>query len=152
MIRKFPDSFLRKKAAKVNKVTEKHGHILSDMLKTMYLNQGVGLAATQVGLALQLVVIDIGTGPIKLINPTVLKRRGIGISEEGCLSVPGTCVKIKRAKTVDIAYLDETGEAQHLKCEGLLARAVQHEIDHLCGKLIIDYLNPVKRLFLKKGK
>lgn len=152
MIRKFPDSFLRKKATKVSKVTEKHCQILSDMLKTMYLNNGIGLAATQVGLDAQLAVIDIGNGPIKLVNPIVFRRKGKDVNEEGCLSVPDTYVKVKRAKTVEIAYLDEKGQAQHLKCEGLLARAVQHEIDHLCGKLIIDYLSPIKRLFLKKGK
>ena len=148
-IKKFPDPILRKKAAKVFKVTSQERDILNEMAKAMYLAQGVGLAASQVGIDKQLAVIDVGDGLIKLINPVVAKKEGSELLEEGCLSVPGILVKVKRARMVTVNFLDETGSAKHLSADGLLARALQHEIDHLTGVLIIDYLNPVKKLLLK---
>ncbi|MCX5678187.1 MAG: peptide deformylase [Candidatus Omnitrophica bacterium] len=149
-IRKFPESILRKKAAKVGKVTEDERSILSEMADVMYLSQGVGLAAVQVGIDKQLAVIDIGEGLIKLVNPVIVKKDGIEAQEEGCLSCPGLTVKIKRAKKVVVNFLNENGDFIELKAEGLLARAVQHELDHLLGKLIIDYLSPVKKLLARK--
>jgi peptide deformylase len=122
------------------------------MAETMYLNSGVGLAANQVGIEKQLAVIDVGNGLVKLINPIVVKSEGAEVQEEGCLSVPGVVVKVKRAKRVIIDYLNETGEACRLSAEGLFARAIQHELDHLSGRLIVDYMNPLTKLFLKKGK
>ena len=98
VIKKFPDPFLRKKASKVLKVTSCERDILAEMAKLMYLSQGVGLAAIQVGIDKQLAVIDVGSGLIKLINPVIVKRDGIEMLEEGCLSVPGINVKIKRAR------------------------------------------------------
>lgn len=149
-IRKIPDSILRKKAAKVDKVSDKEKKVLADMAETMYLNQGVGLAAVQVGIDRQLAVIDVGDGLIKLINPVIVKKDGQETQEEGCLSVPEVTVKIKRAKTVHVNFLNEEGEVMQLRAEGLLARAIQHEIDHLSGILIIDHLNPIQKLLLKK--
>ena len=113
------------------------------MAKLMYLSQGVGLAAQQVGIDKQLAVIDIGNGLIKFINPVIIKRQGIDLLEEGCLSVPGVSIKVKRAKSVTVHFLDEEGSVQQLHADGLLARALQHELDHLAGVLIIDYVNPV---------
>jgi peptide deformylase len=149
-IRKFPEPILRKHAGKVSKVGPSERKLLQDMAETMYLNSGVGLAANQVGVDAQIAVIDIGDGLIKLINPSIVKREGQETVEEGCLSVPGTHVKVRRSAKVVVNFLDEEGNAAQLKAEGLLARAIQHEADHLSGRLIIDHLNPIKRLFLKK--
>ncbi len=150
VIKKFPDPFLRKKASKVLKVTPCEKEILADMAKAMYLSQGVGLAAIQVGINKQLAVIDIGNGLIKLINPVITKKGGRESLEEGCLSVPGINVKVKRSKTVTAHFLDEYGNVRQLHADGLLARALQHELDHLAGTLIIDYANPVKKILLRR--
>lgn len=149
VIKKYPDPFLRKKARKVERVTEIEKDLLSQMTEVMYLSGGVGLAANQVGINKQLVVVDIGKGLIKLVNPVITKKRGSVIQEEGCLSVPENCIKVKRSKEITVKYLDENGDARQLRSEGLLARVIQHETDHLSGKLIIDYLNPIKRLLIK---
>lgn len=148
VIKKFPDPILRKKASKVLKVTSREKDTLCAMAKLMYLSQGVGLAAQQVGIDKQLAVIDIGDGLIKCVNPVIVKREGRELLEEGCLSVPTVTVKIKRAKSITVHFLDEEGNAQVLTADGLLARAFQHEIDHLAGVLIIDYVNPVKKILL----
>ena len=150
-IKKFPDPFLRKIASKVVKVTSGEKEILAEMAKIMYLSQGVGLAATQVGINKQLAVIDVGNGLLKLINPVIVKRCGRESLEEGCLSVPGISIKIKRSRTVTAHFLDEDGNAQQLHADGLLARALQHELDHLDGTLIIDYVNPVKKMLLRRA-
>ena len=149
-IRKFPETVLRKKAAKVAKVTESERSILSEMAKTMYMSQGVGLAAVQVGIDKQLAVIDVGDGLIKMVNPVIIRKDGIEKQEEGCLSCPGVSVNIKRAKRVVVSFMDENGEVVELKAAGLLARAVQHELDHLSGKLIIDYLDPLTKILVGK--
>ena len=149
-IKKFPDPVLRKKASKVSKVTPQIKEILSEMAKIMYLSQGVGLAALQVGVDKQLAVVDIGDGPIMFVNPIIVKKDGFESFEEGCLSVPEVSVKIKRSKSVKVQYLDECGNPQQLQADGLLARAIQHELDHLKGILIIDYVNPVKKILLKR--
>jgi len=150
-IRVFPDPDLRLKADKVISVGPAERELLSDMALAMYLNQGVGLAATQVGIRKSLVVIDVGDGLLKLVNPVITSKVGTQISEEGCLSVPGECIKIKRSKAVSVSFINEAGEPSNIKGEGLLAKALQHELDHLSGKLIIDYLNPIKKL-LKRTK
>ncbi len=149
-IKKFPDPVLRKKASKVNKITAREKEVLAEMAKIMYISEGVGLAAAQVGIDKQLAVIDVGSGLIKLVNPVITKFEGTSAFEEGCLSVPGVIVKIKRALSVTVSFLDEEGCARQLRAEGLLARAMQHELDHLSGKLIIDYLNPVKKILIKR--
>ncbi len=139
---------MKSKARKVGKVTDAERNILKDMAKAMYLNSGVGLAAPQVGIDRQFVVIDVGNGLVNLINPLIVKKRGCDCMEEGCLSVPGVSVKIKRAKEISVRSLNENGDDVSFEASGLFARAIQHEIDHLNGKLIIDYLNPLKRLLL----
>lgn len=149
-IRKFPEAILRKKAARVGKVTESEKLILSEMANAMYLSQGVGLAAVQVGIDKQLAVIDIGDGLIKMVDPRVVKKDGSEVREEGCLSCPGASVKIKRAKRIVVNFMDENGDLVKLKAAGLLARAVQHELDHLSGKLIIDHLGPIKKILAKR--
>ena len=149
-IRKLPDPVLRRKAAKVVKVDDSDRDALFLMAKAMYLNQGVGLAALQVGIDRQLAVIDVGDGLIKLINPVITRREGSETQEEGCLSVPGEYVRVKRSKKVTVNFLKEGGEAVQLKADGLLARAIQHEIDHLSGCLIVEYLNPVKKMLVKR--
>jgi peptide deformylase len=149
---KFPDSILRKKARKVGKVTAAERSMLADMARAMYLSQGVGLAAVQVGIDRQLAVVDTGNGLIKMMNPIIVKKEGVDSQEEGCLSCPGECVKVKRAKKITVSYLTEDGEVAELKADGLLARAIQHEIDHLNGTLIIDHLSPIKKLLLKAKK
>ena len=98
---------------------------------------------------LALAVIDVGGGPVKMINPVILKRDGSETQEEGCLSVPDAVVKVKRAKRVTVTFLTELGEVTRVTAEGLFGRAIQHEVDHLNGRLIVDYLGPVKRLLLK---
>ncbi|MDD5136072.1 MAG: peptide deformylase [Candidatus Omnitrophica bacterium] len=148
-IKTFPNPILRKRAAKVLKVTSQERDILNEMAKVMYLAQGVGLAASQVGIDKQLAVIDIGNGLIKLINPVIARKEGSELLEEGCLSVPGISVKVRRARAVTVNFLDDSGSVTRLCADGLLARALQHEIDHLSGVLIIDYLNPVKKLLIK---
>lgn len=148
-IRVFPDPALRLKAAKVPSVGDAERLILRDMAQTMYLNQGVGLAATQVGITKRFVVIDVGDGLLKFVNPIIKFKEGIEASEEGCLSVPGECVKVRRSKSVTVEFLDEHGKPSAMKADGLLARALQHELDHLSGKLIVDYLNPIKRLLAR---
>jgi peptide deformylase len=150
IIRKFPDVILRKRAVKVKDVTALERSILSEMADVMYLNQGVGLAAVQVGIDKQLAVIDIGGGLIKMVNPIIVKRTGLESQEEGCLSCPGISVNVRRAKGIVANYLNEDGDFTELRATGLLARAIQHEIDHLLGKLIIDYLGPIKKMLAKR--
>lgn len=142
-----PNPTLRKKAVKVLKISGEEKKILDEMAETMYLKGGVGLAACQVGIDKQLVVVDIGDGLLKLVNPVIIKKEGSETLEEGCLSVPEAVIKVKRAKKITVEYLNEKGEAMTMTAEGLLARVIQHEIDHLLGKLIVDYLSPIKKLF-----
>lgn len=148
-IRKFPDPVLRTKTSKVGPVGAGERRTLDEMAETMYINQGVGLAATQVGLKIRLAVVNAGGGLIKMINPVIIKSEGSASQEEGCLSIPNTIVKVKRAQAVRVQYLDENGETCELKADDLLARAVQHEIDHLNGIMIIDYLGPIKKTLAK---
>ena len=152
-ILKYPNPLLRKKANPVTKAGPEEERLLSEMARIMYLSKGVGLAATQVGIDKRLIVIDIGYGLLKMINPAIAKKSiGCETEEEGCLSVPDTSVKIKRAKKVTITFLNSGGEARQMTAEGLLARAFQHEIDHLNGRLIVDYLGPIKRLVIAHRK
>ena len=145
-IKRFPDPALRRKGEYVKSIGNDERRALADMAETMYLKGGVGLAAVQVGIQRNMVVIDIGAGLIKMVNPVILKREGSETEEEGCLSVPEECVNVKRSKKIVVDYLNEEGQAIRLPAEGLLARVIQHEIDHLFGKLIVDYLNPLKKI------
>lgn len=148
-IRLFGDPVLRKRAHPINKVTEYHRDLLSQMARLMYAVSGVGLAAPQVGVSQSLIVIDIGTGLYKLINPKIVKKEGLQVSEEGCLSVPGVNMKIKRAKRVSVNALDDSGKTVIIEAEDLLACVFQHELDHLNGKLIVEYASWMDRIKIK---
>ncbi|SHH77856.1 peptide deformylase [Caloranaerobacter azorensis DSM 13643] len=132
------DPILRKKSREVTDINDRIKILLDDMLETMYKNDGVGLAAPQVGILKRVVVIDIGEGPIKLINPEIISMEGEVIDVEGCLSVPGETGEVKRPSKVKVKYLDENGKELIIQGTGLLARALCHEIDHLNGILFID--------------
>lgn len=147
---KFPNRILASKSKPVEAVKDEERVLIDNMIETMYLNQGVGLAAPQVGIPKRIIVVDVGEGPMELINPAIIKREGLEAGEEGCLSIPGAMVKIKRAKKILYRALTKYAKTVEAEASDLLARAIQHEIDHLDGRLIIDYLNPVKRFFLKR--
>jgi peptide deformylase len=149
-IRVIGDPVLRKRARKVSKVTARHRDILSKMSRLMYEASGIGLAAPQIGIDEQMIVVDIGKGLYKLVNPRIIKKEGRQSIEEGCLSVPGVSVKVKRAKKIMLQALDEDGNVVAFDAQDLLAIACQHEIDHLLGKLIIDYAPLWKRLAFRK--
>ncbi|MFA5577131.1 MAG: peptide deformylase [Tissierellaceae bacterium] len=132
------DPILRKKSREITEITERIRVMLDDMIETMNEADGVGLAAPQIGVLRRAVVIDIGQGPLKLINPEILEMEGDVVDVEGCLSVPGRSGTVARPERVKISYLDEDGNRKELEGEGLLARAICHEIDHLEGILYID--------------
>lgn len=149
-IRFFGDPALRKKAKPVPKITERHRELLSQMSRLMYDASGIGLAAPQVGLAESMIVVDIGSGLYKLVNPKIKERLASQSLEEGCLSIPGVCIKVRRAKKVKVEALDENGKPVSVEAEGLFACVLQHEIDHLSGRLIVDYASFMGRLKIKK--
>ncbi|NLO41706.1 MAG: peptide deformylase [Bacteroidales bacterium] len=132
------DDILRKKSKKVEIIDDRILSILNDMAETMYQADGAGLAAVQVGILKQLVVIDVGERLIKLINPKVVNSYGEQHETEGCLSIPGIYGTVKRPEQVEVSALNENGDSVLLKGRGLLARAFCHEIDHLNGILFID--------------
>lgn len=134
------DPILRKKCRKVEKIDDRLLTLLEDMVDTMYKEEGVGLAAPQVGILKRAVVIDIGEGPIKLINPEVIYEEGESIEEEGCLSIPDESGKVKRPEKVKVKYMDTEGNEKIIEGEEFLARALCHEIDHLEGILYTDKL------------
>lgn len=138
IIRKFDDEILRSKAKEVKKIDESIKNLINDMIETMYEAEGVGLAAPQIGILKRVVVIDVGDGAIQLINPAIIETEGEDIKVEGCLSFPGVFGEVKRAAKLTVEALDISGEKQIIKAKGLLARALQHEIDHLNGIVFID--------------
>lgn len=146
----FGEPVLRKKAKPVNKITEYHRNLLSQMAQLMYKSKGIGLAAPQVGISESLIVVDIGDGLYKLINPCIVKKQGRQCTEEGCLSLPGIGVKVKRAKRIIVKAQDEWGKPITIDASDLLATVLQHELDHLAGKLIIDYASLWDKIRLKK--
>jgi peptide deformylase len=149
-VRVFGDPALRKKARPVKEVSASHREALSGMAQAMYEASGIGLAAPQVGLDESMIVADIGTGLYKLINPKVVRKEGTQVLEEGCLSVPGVCIKVRRAKKVLVQALDETAQPVSVEAEGLLACVFLHEIDHLKGKLIVDYAGFLDKLKISR--
>jgi len=152
-ILEFPDPRLRTKAAPVDSVDDGIRQIADDMLETMYTAKGVGLAATQVNVHKRIIVIDVSeekNTPLFLINPEILDQEGAEESEEGCLSVPGFFENVRRAQKVTLQALNRDGERFELDAEGFLAVCIQHEMDHLEGKLFVDYLTPLKRQRIKK--
>lgn len=152
-ILEFPDERLRKKAAVVKTVDDKIKKLVDDMLETMYQSHGVGLAATQVDVHQRVIVIDVSEekdAPLFLINPEITEKDGVKESEEGCLSVPGFFEKVKRAEHVRVKALNREGQSFEFEARDLLAVCVQHEMDHLNGKLFVDYVSPLKRQRIKK--
>lgn len=149
-IKLFGEPALRRKARPIKQINETHRDILSEMARLIYEAQGIGLAAPQVGINEAMLVADIGSGLYKLINPKIVKKEGQQIQEEGCLSIPGVCVKVKRAKIVKILAQDEFGKSITLEAEGLLACVFQHEIEHLRGRLIIDHASFFEKLKIRK--
>jgi len=145
---KYPDTILRKTSKDVDKMTDENRRLFDEMASTMYITQGIGLAAPQVGISKKMIVVDIGEGLLKLINPKIVSRKGVSSFDEGCLSVPDQSVKVKRAEEIVVSYTDDNNIHHQRNFQGLVARVIQHEIDHLNGKLIIDYLPWYKRLFL----
>jgi peptide deformylase len=147
-ILEYPDPRLKKVAAPVPAVTPEIRKLVADMAETMYAAPGVGLAATQVDVHKRVIVIDVSEHRDHLrvfINPELLSAEGEAECEEGCLSVPGYYDKVTRAARIRVRALDEHGEAFELDAEGLLAVCIQHEMDHLQGKVFVEYLSPLKR-------
>ena len=149
----FPDPRLRKKAIAVTRVDAVIRTLVHDMLETMYQENGIGLAATQVNIQKRVVVIDLSeqrNNPVYMINPEIIQSEGTEEMQEGCLSVPGYYDLVQRAEKVRVRYLNLAGESAETAADGLFAVCIQHEIDHLNGKLFIDYLSPLKRKRLRK--
>jgi len=149
----FPDPRLRTKAKPVAQVDDRIRKQVDDMFETMYAAPGIGLAATQVNFHQQIVVIDVSEEhdqPLCLINPQIIERDGIEQMDEGCLSVPGIYEKVTRANRIKVRALNREGEPFELEAEDLLAVCIQHELDHLNGKLFIDYLSNLKRQRIRK--
>jgi len=154
-IKKYPDKVLRLKAEPVRTIDNNILRLIDDMIETMYAARGIGLAAPQVGVSLRVIVVDVsirekGQGLITLINPEVLSIRGEIEGEEGCLSLPDYRAEIKRAREITLLGIDKEGKKIEIGGNGLLARALQHEIDHLDGTLIIDRISPIKREIFKR--
>jgi peptide deformylase len=152
-ILKYPDPRLRTVAKPVAEVTDEIRQLIEDMLETMYAAPGIGLAATQVDFHERLLIIDITedkTQPLCFINPEILEMSGSMENDEGCLSVPEVYESVERAEHVRVKAQDKNGQEFELEAEGLLAVCIQHEMDHLEGKLFVDYLSQLKRSWLKK--
>ena len=149
----YPDPRLRLTARSIKAVNEPVRRLADNMLETMYAERGIGLAATQVGIAKRLLVMDVSeerNEPLILINPSILNLFGSVESNEGCLSVPGFYESVRRAAAVEIEYLNRDGERIHAQWNGRHAICAQHEIDHLDGKLFVDYLSSIKRTRIRK--
>lgn len=151
-ILRYPDPRLHKVASPIAKIDGKLKQLAMDMAETMYEAPGVGLAATQVNVLQRLIVVDVSEDKnqlIVLINPEIVEDNGAQVREEGCLSVPGVYEKVERAETVTVKFLDLEGQVQTLAADGLLAVCIQHEIDHLNGKVFVEYLSQLKQSRIK---
>lgn len=149
----YPNPTLRNIAEPVTTVDKEIQTLIADMFETMYEDNGIGLAATQIGLTVRVFVIDAGEtkkNPLAFVNPVIIEQEGKQLCPEGCLSLPGIFSKISRANKVKIKAQDETGKEFILEADGLMAIVIQHELDHLNGKLFIDHLSPLKKQLLKK--
>lgn len=152
-ILEFPDPRLRTKATPVAVVDDALREFIADLFETMYEAPGIGLAATQVDVHKRLLVTDVSVDkdePYVLINPEIIEKDGVTASDEGCLSVPGYYEEVERAEHIKVRFLDRDGEQVELDAHGLLAICIQHEIDHLDGKLFVDYLSEAKRQRIRK--
>jgi peptide deformylase len=153
IILEYPDPRLRNKAQAVTRFDAELGQIIDDMFETMYAAPGIGLAATQVDVHKRLIVIDVSkeqNEPLVFINPEILAREGEENTEEGCLSFPGIFDEVQRAAKVRVRAQDRNGETFERDYEGLLAVCIQHEMDHIDGKLFVDYLSELKRERIRK--
>ncbi len=149
----FPDPRLRTKAKPITEFNDSLNTFIDDMFETMYDAPGIGLAATQVNVHQQLVVVDVSedkSEPYCLINPLITHKEGEEVCQEGCLSVPEFFADVSRAENITVKALDKTGKEFELNADGLLAVCIQHELDHLNGKLFVDYLSPLKQKRLRK--
>lgn len=144
-IRVLGDPVLRKESIPVEEITDNLRTLIADMFETMYASEGIGLAAPQVGRTERVAVVDVEGARYTLINPEVVERTGGAKSEEGCLSIPNIYGDVERPATVTVRTLDENGNTHEIVADGLLGRCMQHEVDHLDGKLFIDYLSVLKR-------
>lgn len=152
-ILEFPDPRLRTKAQPVTTFDVSLKKLAADMLETMYDAPGIGLAASQVDRHIQMLVLDVSeekNAPMVIINPRILEREGTQTCQEGCLSVPGIYADVDRADRLRLAAQDVQGNLIELEADGLLAVCIQHEMDHLVGKLFVDYLSPLKRDMVRK--
>ncbi|MBL4679805.1 MAG: peptide deformylase [Pseudomonadales bacterium] len=152
-ILEFPDPRLRTKASLINNVDGKLATFADDMLETMYTAPGVGLAASQVNFHKRLIVIDVTEekkSPLILINPEIITREGDMETEEGCLSIPGFWETVRRSENIQLKAINRQGEEFTLEAEGFLAVCIQHEMDHLEGKLFVDYISKTKRQMIRK--
>ena len=152
-----PDEVLKKISDPIEKVGESEKKLVNDLFETMYNSNGIGLAAVQVGILKRILVIDVSTkeeekNPLSFINPVIKKISDeTSVYEEGCLSIPDTFIEIERPKICEVEYIDLDGKLKNIKCDGLLSTCLQHEINHLDGKLIIDHLTKLKRdIIIKK--
>ena len=152
-----PDETLKKISDPIEKVGINEKKLINDLFETMYHSKGIGLAAVQVGILKRILVIDVSTkdekkNPLSFINPIIKNvSNETSVYEEGCLSIPDTFIEIERPKVCEVEYIDIDGKVKNLKCDGLLSTCIQHEINHLDGKLIIDHLSKLKRdLIVKK--
>ncbi len=151
-----PNEILKKVSDPIEKVGINEKKLIEDLFETMYNSNGIGLAAVQVGILKRVLVIDVSSKdeknqPLALINPVIKNLSDeMSVYEEGCLSIPETFIEIERPKMCEIEYIDEKGSKKNLKCDGILSTCVQHEINHLDGKLIIDHLSKLKKDFIIK--
>ena len=151
-----PDEILKKISDPVEKIGINEKKLINDLFETMYVSNGIGLAAVQIGILKRILVVDVSTKdeknqPIVLINPVIKNLSDdTSVYEEGCLSIPETFIEIERPKICEVEYIDAKGSKKNLKCEGLLSTCIQHEINHLDGKLIIDHLSKLKKDFIIK--
>jgi peptide deformylase len=151
----WPDPLLKKKALPVSKVEDGTRTLIRDMFETMYDADGVGLAAPQVGVLERIIVLDTrprdeGAQPLAMVNPVITATEGTAVWGEGCLSIPGENEDVERAETVTVRYLDESGAERELTTAGLLAIAIQHEVDHLDGVVFVDHVSTLKRELIRK--
>ena len=151
----YPNTRLHLKAVAIDKFDIQLKQLIADMAETMYHNNGIGLAASQVDVQKRVFIMDLAKehSPKRLqilINPRIIAKSGSESSDEGCLSVPGVYEKVTRAEKITVTYQDSDAHEHTLECDGLMAICIQHEIDHLDGKVFVDYLSPLKQNFIKK--
>ncbi len=149
-VRVYPDPCLRKKSEPVKTMGPGERMLIAAMIETMHEHKGIGLAAPQVGIHERILVADVGEGPVAIINPEIIRKTGSSLLEEGCLSIPGVMVDIKRPTKIRVRYRDQNNRMVEKDFDELLARVILHETDHLNGKLIIDYAGLTQKRKIRK--